>query len=634
MDQRSDKQFLVVAPDGVDNMVSFRALQPYIYKFIRSSPCPELLRQVREALQETDIYGILTRGSLAQYLYVNRIPVPIFELNYGLYAILTLLKECVADGYRKICIFEIGSYTPGQDQQEQRTQLFLGDYELSFYRFYDRASVEQEIRQLWGQGKLDLVIGDVEPIMIAKRLGLPSRNFVIDERSYRNTIEEARYMTEMTLKERAQDRFISVITNIIAEAVIIADETGKIQSCNLQAERLLLKREPCTQVQELFGMELPALLELPVNQLTDIRGKRYVVSVIPRVVGEERMYAFVLSNANDVEKMELSIRRQNRERGLTAKTFFQDIVCRDPASVRLVETAKRYAKSNGTILLRGETGTGKEVIASSIHNESLRADGPFLAINCATFNENLMESELFGYERGAFTGANRGGKAGKFEMADGGTLFLDEVNSLPYHIQPKLLRALQEKEVTRIGGKPRPVNIRVIAATNQDLWKLVEEGKFREDLYYRLNVVEIDIPPLAQRREDIPILAQHQLHKLNRQMVKRVERISDEVMALFEAYDWPGNVRELNNILERAMNRCRGDTLEVENLGDFVTKVLNKQVEVDWEDENPLEKVRMQAEKEAIQRALEVTKGNRSQAARLLKISRTSFYDKLEKYRI
>lgn len=211
---------------------------------------------------------------------------------------------------------------------------------------------------------------------------------------------------------------------------------------------------------------------------------------------------------------------------------------------------------------------------------------------------------------------------------------MDEVNSLPYHIQPKLLRALQEKEVTRIGGKPRPVNIRVIAATNQDLWKLVEEGKFREDLYYRLNVVEIDIPPLAQRREDIPILAQHQLHKLNRQMVKRVERISDEVMALFEAYDWPGNVRELNNILERAMNRCRGDTLEVENLGDFVTKVLNKQVEVDWEDENPLEKVRMQAEKEAIQRALEVTKGNRSQAARLLKISRTSFYDKLEKYRI
>ena len=292
------------------------------------------------------------------------------------------------------------------------------------------------------------------------------------------------------------------------------------------------------------------------------------------------------------------------------------------------------SESDSTVMIRGATGSGKEIVAHAIHNISRRSGKPIVEINCAAIPDTLVESELFGYEAGTFTGANRGGKAGKFEMADGGTLFLDEVNSLPYHIQPKLLRALQEKEVTRIGGKPRPVNIRVIAATNQDLWKLVEEGKFREDLYYRLNVVEIDIPPLAQRREDIPILAQHQLHKLNRQMVKRVERISDEVMALFEAYDWPGNVRELNNILERAMNRCRGDTLEVENLGDFVTKVLNKQVEVDWEDENPLEKVRMQAEKEAIQRALEVTKGNRSQAARLLKISRTSFYDKLEKYRI
>lgn len=219
-------------------------------------------------------------------------------------------------------------------------------------------------------------------------------------------------------------------------------------------------------------------------------------------------------------------------------------------------------------------------------------------------------------------------------MADGGTLFLDEVDSLPYHVQPKLLRVLQEKEVTRIGGRPHPVDIRVIAATNQDLWKLVEEGRFRKDLYYRLNVVEIDIPPLAQRREDISILAQHQLHRLSRQMAKRVEGISDEVLALLEAYDWPGNVRELNNILERAMNRCQGDVLEVKDLGDFVDKVLNQHVDVDWEDENPLEKVRMQAEKAAILEALEVTGGNRSKAAKLLKISRTSLYDKLEKYHI
>lgn len=292
------------------------------------------------------------------------------------------------------------------------------------------------------------------------------------------------------------------------------------------------------------------------------------------------------------------------------------------------------SESDSTVMIRGATGSGKEIVAHAIHNISRRSRKPIVEINCAAIPDTLVESELFGYEEGTFTGANRGGKAGKFEMADGGTLFLDEVNSLPCHIQPKLLRALQEKEVTRIGGKPRPVDIRVIAATNQDLWKLVEEGKFREDLYYRLNVVEIDIPPLAQRREDIPILAQHQLNKLRRSMAKCVERISDEVMALFQAYDWPGNVRELNNILERALNQCSGDTLELDDLGDFVAKVLNKQVDVDWEDENPLEKVRMQAEREAILKALEVTGGNRSKAAKILKISRTSLYEKMEKYKV
>lgn len=292
------------------------------------------------------------------------------------------------------------------------------------------------------------------------------------------------------------------------------------------------------------------------------------------------------------------------------------------------------SESDSTIMIRGATGCGKEIVAHAIHNISRRRRSPMVEINCAAIPDTLVESELFGYEAGTFTGANRTGKPGKFEMADGGTLFLDEVESLPYHVQPKLLRVLQEKEVTRIGGRPHPVDIRVIAATNQDLWKLVEEGRFRKDLYYRLNVVEIDIPPLAQRREDISILAQHQLHRLSRQMAKRVEGISDEVLALLEAYDWPGNVRELNNILERAMNRCQGDVLEVKDLGDFVDKVLNQHVDVDWEDENPLEKVRMQAEKAAILEALEVTGGNRSKAAKLLKISRTSLYDKLEKYHI
>ena len=311
-----------------------------------------------------------------------------------------------------------------------------------------------------------------------------------------------------------------------------------------------------------------------------------------------------------------------------------DIIGKRQAMMSLRMQIGKISESNSTVLITGKTGCGKEVVAHAIHNLSLRCKYPMVEINCAAIPEALVESELFGYEEGSFTGAKRGGRIGKFEMADKSTIFLDEVDQLPYHIQPKLLRALQEREVTRVGGETKPVDIRVIAATNKDLWKLVQEGKFREDLYYRLNVVGIEIPPLSERREDIPLLANYQLKKLNKEMAKEVKQISNEVMALFMNYDWPGNVRELNNVLEYAMNICQGDTLELEHFDAFVSKALSKKVEIDFSAESPLEQVRMQAEAEAIKKALELTHNNRSMAARVLKISRMALYNKMEKYHL
>ena len=245
-----------------------------------------------------------------------------------------------------------------------------------------------------------------------------------------------------------------------------------------------------------------------------------------------------------------------------------------------------------------------------------------------------MESEFFGYEEGSFTGAQKGGKSGLFELANHGTLFLDEVDQLPYHIQPKLLRVLQEKEVTRIGGTPTPIDVRVIAATNKDLWQMVLDDKFREDLYYRLNVMEIQIPPLAERKEDIPLLVEHQLKKIRQEAVTNVTKVSKETMELFLRYDWPGNVRELNNLLERSVILCQEDTLKPEHLGSFVSKVLDSQMELLLTSEAPLEQIRMRAEANAIEKALELTGGNRSKTAEMLKISRTSLYDKLKKYNL
>ena len=313
------------------------------------------------------------------------------------------------------------------------------------------------------------------------------------------------------------------------------------------------------------------------------------------------------------------------------KYTINNIIGDSKAMRKLRTEIANISENNATVLITGKTGSGKELVAHSIHNLSLRADKSIVSVNCAAIPDSLFESELFGYEEGSFTGAKRGGKKGYFEEADGGTLFLDEVDQLPYHVQPKLLRALQEKEITPVGGKTRDIDIRVIAATNKDLLKMAEEGLFREDLYYRLNVVEIHVPPLAERREDIPMLIDLQMKRLGRVLFKDIKGVSDDVMKAFFSYDWPGNVRELFNVLERGMINCRGDVLQFDDLGVFGAKLRPASFDLFLESDAPLEEVRNRAEEAAIRKVLEMTGGNRSLAAKMLKISRTSFYEKLNK---
>jgi two-component system response regulator PilR (NtrC family) len=301
-----------------------------------------------------------------------------------------------------------------------------------------------------------------------------------------------------------------------------------------------------------------------------------------------------------------------------------------PAMERVRQLIGKLARSQAPVYISGESGTGKELAARLIHQQGPRADQPFVAVNCGAIPQELMESELFGHKKGSFTGAT-GDKEGLFQSADGGTLFLDEIADLPLHMQVKLLRAIQEKRVRPIGGQQEvPVDVRIISATHKQLAQLVEHGEFRQDLFYRINVIELPLPPLRERTEDIPLLAQHFLTRLSRQNNLRKPKITAAALALLKAYPFPGNIRELENILERSVTLFEGETLRAEDLNlPQQPSTVNTQVE-----SQPLGNMMEALEREAILKALEETRWNRTAAARKLGMTLRSLRYRLEKFGI
>lgn len=299
-------------------------------------------------------------------------------------------------------------------------------------------------------------------------------------------------------------------------------------------------------------------------------------------------------------------------------------------SIKMLKRQIQYAANyTSTILISGETGTGKELVAHAIHNLSTRRAQNFIRINAASIPENLAESELFGYQEGSFTGAKKGGSKGKFQLADKGTLFIDEIDKIPFSIQSKLLRALQEREIDPIGGtKSIPVDVRILVATNQDLLRMVKDGTFREDLYYRLNVVEIRTTPLRGRREDIPLLVEDFKQKLNASTGLSISDMTPEAMQALFAYSWPGNVRELYNVLERAMHNTAGGLIGRKHLS-FRADIHKSSVSFQYD--NPIEWAKREAEKEVITQALMECKGSRTKTAAMLRISRALLFQKMRR---
>lgn len=342
---------------------------------------------------------------------------------------------------------------------------------------------------------------------------------------------------------------------------------------------------------------------------------------------------FRLDEAREVVRGALNLRtikRENKElkERISELSNQTTIISQDLGMQRLLETARQIAESDCSVVIHGESGTGKELLARFIHQHSLRADGPFVAFNCGALHEEIAASELFGHEKGAFTGATTT-KIGLFEAAEGGTLFLDEVAEMPLMMQVKLLRVLQERELMRVGStQPIPVNVRVVAASNRDLKTAVEEGRMRDDLYFRLNVVTLTLPPLRERREDIPLLAYFLLRKFSTMMDRDVNEISPEAMQRLVEYDYPGNIRELSNFIERGVALTQGNILDVQHLpqslGSLTVKVFKPEMAA---TPSTLE----EQETEHILNVLKMADGNRTKAAEILGIDRVSLWRKLKK---
>ena len=323
---------------------------------------------------------------------------------------------------------------------------------------------------------------------------------------------------------------------------------------------------------------------------------------------------------------------QNRLKKIEQKYSFGNIIARSEAMAQVFDLVEKVAQHKTTVLVTGESGTGKDLIAKTIHSNGNRVSVPMVSINCGSIPENLLESELFGYKKGAFTDAVKD-KPGLFEEADGGTIFLDEIGELPLSLQVKLLRVLQEEEISPLGATTsKKIDVRVIVATSKDLQQEVNAGRFREDLFYRINVMKIHLPPLRERRGDIPLLVGYFIHHFNRKLEKEIEGLSSQAMPILMAYSWPGNVRELENVIERAVLLGKGRWITPDDLPQSITSGQPSPPSIAPEHTLSIKKASKTLERDLIRRALELTEGNRSKAARILEISRPILISKIKEY--
>ena len=558
------KPILIIAPHEKIAFAARKIARNYDNVDVRLGLLEQAVALAREAVP-AGAEVLISRGGTAQMLEEALPSLPVVEFAVSPYDLLRAVHQ--AKGYgRHITVIGFERIIQGVEQ--------LGpilDVEITVRQVKHQWEASLYLEQcLKSHTPMDVLMGGAMAEALALRYGIPTVFLLTGEAAIENSIKEAQRLMDVQIKERQKTERFRAILHYINQGVVAIDAGGRVTTFNSAASKItgisqenIIGRHvseiiPNDKLVKVMQENRPEL-----GQLQTIGKVLALTNRVPIVVkGRTAGAVATFENVTKIQEYERTIRSKLRRKGHVARYRFGDILGDSSPLVVAKQLAARYAGVESTVLITGESGTGKEMFAQSIHNASRRAKGPFVAVNCSAIPGTLLESELFGYEEGAFTGAQKRGKLGLFAVAHGGTIFLDEIAEIATNLQAILLRVIQEREVRPLGSdKVIPVDVRIVAATNRNLPEEVKAGGFRSDLYYRLSILKLKIPPLRSRLGDTTILARHFVRLHAKQLNKKL-RIADRALKALDCYEWPGNIRELENIIERLCVVSEGEIKE------------------------------------------------------------------------
>lgn len=581
---------------------------------------------------------IISRGLTAEYLKGLELDIPIVEIPIvGSDLLRCLYQSQEKYGNKKVAV--VGTYNMIYGAREMGEIIGVETEPLLLKNYKDCYIKAKEAFELGCK----VLIGGMTTSQNARKLGMKTILLSSWKDSLWQALLEAKRLAPIGRKERQKSQMYKTIFDYTYDGVIALDKKNKVIICNSSAKKVLkLHEEDLTNLSVEKVLDGSGLRQLIVSEPTyydeivHYKDIELVANKVPiELQGMELGKVINFQDVTGIQKKEKDIRKKLFSKGHISKYTFNDIIGNSPVVLKTMEKAKKFSEVDFNILLVGATGTGKEMFAQGIHSHSQRKSGPFVAVNCAALPEALLESELFGYVEGAFTGANKGGKMGYFELAHKGTIFLDEISGVSLKLQSRLLRVLQEKEIVRVGDdKIIAVDVRVIAATNEDLLDMVNQSQFRRDLYYRLNVLNLRLPNLKERGTDIILIANQMIHYFTQQLGRKPIKLTDGAKKKLLEYDWPGNIRELHNICSRLVVLSSSGQINKEDVleaichcipdGEESDQTKNKEKEIGYKTQVKL------AEKDVIEDALKQAKYNRSKAAAILGMSTSTLWRKMK----